>query len=112
VSYGVGCNSTIDGTKLPGVYTNMRNKFVHQWVEQRIYSGTFCTASSSSSPSGPTTTSSSTTAAASGWSQWSEFTPCVGFGKYGYRKRERECSDGTGESCGRLKQIQERICLL
>jgi len=112
VSYGVGCNSTIDGTKLPGVYTNMRNKFVHQWVEQRIYSGTFCTSSPSSSPSG-TTTSSSTTAATSGWSQWTEFTPCVrwmsGLGK---KTRERECSDGTGESCGRLKQVQDRVCIL
>merc|ERR1712098_593103 len=62
VSYGVGCNSTIKGTKLPGIYTNMRNKFVHQWVEQRIYSGTFCFSSSSSGSAGPSTTT--TTASA------------------------------------------------
>ena len=47
-----------------------------------------------------------------GWTQWSEFTECEGRGKIGKKERNRRCRDGTGKSCKRLIETQERRCFL
>jgi len=106
VSFGVGCNSSFFGTKLPGVYTRVSTTV--DWIRGKSNRGTYC-----SLPSRGTTFTSTIIQppppSSSGWSQWSKFTPCVGSGIIGTKERNRRC---RGESCIRLMQTQQRPCYI
>lgn len=103
VSYGIGCNSSFDETKLPGVYTRVSTAV--NWVKGRTSSGTFCLSDSEvvSTPAPPPP-------AACGWAQWSEYTKCTGATLIGTKERSRKCQDNTGVCCGRLWHSVQRPC--
>jgi len=106
VSFGVGCNSSFHGTKLPGVYTRVSTTV--NWLRGKSNRGIYCSLpSTTSTPLPPSTPKSSL---GTGWGQWSSFTKCVGSGAIGMKERTRRCRDNTGLSCTRLMQSQQRPC--
>merc|ERR1712066_42506 len=103
VSFGIiGCNSSLSDTKLPGVYTRVSETV--SWIKGKSEEGMSC--GGERSPAQPQTPP------PVGWAQWSEFTTCQGTGKIGKKERNRRCRDGTGKSCKRLLETQERRCFL
>ena len=83
----------------------MRVSEAISWIKGKSEGGETC------SPSGPAP-GSSPAPARTGWAEWSEFTECEGSGKIGKKERNRRCRDGTGKSCRRLIETQERRCRL
>eukprot|EP00092_Neocalanus_flemingeri_P025855 GFUD01028022.1.p1 GENE.GFUD01028022.1~~GFUD01028022.1.p1 ORF type:complete len:397 (+),score=85.51 GFUD01028022.1:124-1314(+) len=117
VSYGIGCNSTHNGVKIPGVYARVSS--VVKWITAIASDGVFCEKPSSRLPtiSRPTPTRPPTPtrgptptrlpAQPSGWGEWSSFSKCdepCGIGK---KSRDRFCRDS---GCRRTQQSQDRIC--
>jgi len=111
VSYGAGCNSTSEGgKKLPGVYTNIRHKVVYDWIQVKYQYGFHCY--DKDEPTEPKLPPKAQKEEAH-WGEWEEWSRCAGFGQIGQKRRERTCSDNQGQgTCGRLKELQERPCLL
>lgn len=105
VSFGIGCNSSFDDTKLPGVYTRVSTTV--NWVRGKTSRGTFCPPRDMEPVACPATRP---CPAACGWGQWSEYTECTGTGSIGAKERSRKCEDNTGVCCGRLWHTVQRPC--
>eukprot|EP00092_Neocalanus_flemingeri_P107358 GFUD01137800.1.p1 GENE.GFUD01137800.1~~GFUD01137800.1.p1 ORF type:complete len:395 (-),score=97.10 GFUD01137800.1:165-1349(-) len=113
-SYGVGCNSSSIGLKIPGVYSRV-SKAVN-WIKHLTLDGIFCeeptkirrpepqTATKTRAPP-PTTIKAPTP----GWSEWEPFSLCDKSCGIGKKSRDRYCS---GSSCRHTQQTQERPCRL
>jgi len=101
VSFGVGCNSSLDGTKLPGVYTRVSEAV--NWVRAKSSHGMFCPTDKEVELSPPPPPSCE-------WGQWSEFSKCSGSGIIGSKEKSRKCQDNTGVCCGRLWHTVQRAC--
>jgi len=123
VSFGVGCNSTANGVKIPGVYA--RVSIVVDWIKSLTSNGMFCEKPSTKNPTTARPVSSTrrttirvTTKAAvseaiqSGWGEWSDFTPCDKSCGLGTKTRTRYCKAGKSEGCGHSQQAQDRPCML
>ena len=112
VSYGIGCNSTVQGVKIPGVYARVSS--VLDWIEKKTASGRFCRRPSGAtilptsevSPLPPPSPSPSPSPS-TGWGPWSPFSQCSKPCGVGKKTRDRFCQDDT---CRRSQQTQERIC--
>jgi len=105
VSFGIGCNSSFEDTKLPGVYTRVSTAV--NWVRGKTSRGTFCPPTPNEPVACPAT---QPCPAACGWAQWSEFTKCTGTGDIGSKEKSRKCEDNTGVCCGSLWHTVQRAC--
>merc|ERR1712106_951624 len=75
VSYGVGCNSSRNGLKIPGVYARV-SKAV-DWIKHLTDDGIFCEKSSTNPrPQIKLTNKVVQYLQPSGWSEWGQFSPC------------------------------------
>lgn len=115
VSFGIGCNSTVNGVRIPGVYA--RVSVVVDWIKHLAAEGVFCqkpsqtqstttrrtTSKTSTKVTTPSITSSSS---CSGWGEWSEFSGCSAGCGIGKKTRDRYCSCG----CKHTQQTQQRVC--
>jgi len=117
VSFGIGCNSTLNGVRIPGVYA--RVSVVVDWIKHLTSEGISCErptnkqekpiirpTSSKGTKTTTTTTETTSTNSVSGWGEWTAFSACnkpCGIGK---KSRDRFCSSG----CSHAMQTQDRVC--
>eukprot|EP00092_Neocalanus_flemingeri_P014247 GFUD01015367.1.p1 GENE.GFUD01015367.1~~GFUD01015367.1.p1 ORF type:complete len:383 (+),score=85.91 GFUD01015367.1:122-1270(+) len=102
VSFGIGCNSTVNGVKIPGVYG--RVSVVVDWIKHLTSDGMFCEKPTARQPT--TTRRTTTTMPLSGWGEWSSFTQCDKQCGIGKKTRNRFCAG----VCKHTQQSQDRVC--
>jgi len=113
VSFGIGCNSTVNGVKIPGVYG--RVSIVVDWIKHLTSEGTFCRKptdpplkiqTSHQKTTTSTTPRSNEKSTVPEWGQWTSFSACDKSCGIGKKKRDRFCI----RNCKHTQQTQERIC--
>eukprot|EP00092_Neocalanus_flemingeri_P031312 GFUD01034008.1.p1 GENE.GFUD01034008.1~~GFUD01034008.1.p1 ORF type:complete len:384 (+),score=80.88 GFUD01034008.1:143-1294(+) len=100
VSYGVGCNSTINESKIPGVYSRVSTAV--DWIMAQAGEGGFCQR--------PSLKQSAASKLSSGWGSWQAWSSCDRPCGIGRKSRDRYC---LGRSCsprGHTMKNQQVVC--
>jgi len=100
VSYGVGCNSTLNGSKIPGVYSRVSTAV--DWISNQAAEGLFCQKQKLHETSHSNFMS--------GWGSWSSWSSCSQPCGVGRKTRARYCQGKSCSARGHTQSSQEVLC--